>query len=56
LEDEMGGACRMQGRYEKFIQNFGLKPEGKWPFGKPGRRWEENNRMDPWEIEWESVD
>jgi len=28
-EDEMGGACSMHGRHEKFIQNFGWKTWGK---------------------------
>jgi hypothetical protein len=26
------------------------KPEGKRPLGRPRRRWEDNNRMDPQEV------
>jgi hypothetical protein len=32
------------------------KLEGKRPFGRPRRRWEDNIRMDLREIEWEGVD
>jgi hypothetical protein len=32
------------------------KPEGKRPFGRPRRRWENNIGMDLREIRWESVD
>jgi hypothetical protein len=31
------------------------KPEGKRPFGRPRRRWQDNNRLDLREIEWEDV-
>jgi len=27
-------------------------PEGKWPLGRPRRRWEENIKMDFQEMEW----
>jgi hypothetical protein len=33
-----------------------VKPEGKRPFGKSRRRWEDNIRMDLREIGWECVD
>jgi hypothetical protein len=32
------------------------KSEGKRPLGSPGRRWEDNIRIDIREIEWEGVD
>jgi hypothetical protein len=32
------------------------KPEGKRPFGRQRRRWEDWIRMDLWEIGWGSVD
>jgi hypothetical protein len=32
------------------------KPEGKRPFERPRRRWEDGIRMDLREIGWESVD
>jgi hypothetical protein len=33
-----------------------LKPEGKRPLGKPGRRWEDNIKTGLKEIGWEGVD
>jgi hypothetical protein len=32
------------------------KPEGKRPFGRPRRRWEDNIEMDLTEIRWGGVD
>jgi hypothetical protein len=32
------------------------KPEGKRPLGRPGRRWEDNIRMDLREIGWGGMD
>jgi hypothetical protein len=32
------------------------KPEGKWPLGKPRRRWVENITMDLVEMGWGDVD
>jgi hypothetical protein len=32
------------------------KPEGKRQLGRPGRRWEDNIRMDLKGIDWEGVD
>jgi hypothetical protein len=32
------------------------KPEGKRPFGRTWRRWEDNIRMDLREIGWEDAD
>ena len=28
------------------------KPEGKRPLGRPSRRWKDNIKMDPREVEW----
>jgi hypothetical protein len=28
------------------------KPEGKWPLGRPKRRWEDNSKMDLQEVGW----
>ena len=36
----------MYGREQRRIQGFGGKPEGKRPFGRPRRRWEDNIKMD----------
>jgi len=32
------------------------KPEGKWPLGRPGRRWKDNIKMYVREIGLEDVD
>jgi len=40
----------MHGRDDKYIQNSGQKLEGKRPFGRPMRRWEDDIRMDLTEI------
>jgi hypothetical protein len=32
------------------------KAEGKRPFGRPRRRWEDGNRMDLVEIDWGNVE
>jgi hypothetical protein len=32
------------------------KLEGRRPLGRPRRRWEDNIRMDPWEVGCERVD
>jgi hypothetical protein len=33
-----------------------VNPEGKRPLGGPGRRWEDNIRMDLREIGWSGMD
>jgi hypothetical protein len=30
------------------------KPEGRRPFGRPRRRWEDNIKMDLREVRWEA--
>jgi hypothetical protein len=32
------------------------KPEGKRPTRKPGRRWEDNKKIDLREIGWDGID
>ena len=32
------------------------KPEGKRPLGRPRRRWEDNIKMDLWEVGCEGMD
>jgi hypothetical protein len=32
------------------------KPEGRWPLGRPRRRWVDNIRMDLVEVGWSDVD
>jgi hypothetical protein len=36
----------MHGREETCIHDFGEKPEGKIPLGKPRLSWEDNIKMD----------
>jgi hypothetical protein len=31
---------------ERCIHGFGVRPEGKSPFGRPRHRWEDNIKMD----------
>jgi hypothetical protein len=52
-EHEVGGACSLDVRGEKYIQ---FSPEGKRSHGRPRSRWEGNIRMDLREIGWERVD
>jgi hypothetical protein len=57
LEDEVkvnqvGGICSTHGRYEKCIQNFFGKPEGK----RYRRRWEDNIRMNLGKVWREGAD
>jgi hypothetical protein len=52
----MGGACSTLERDEKYIQNFGLKYEGKRSRGRHRHRWEDNVRIDLRKVEWEDVD
>jgi len=51
----MGVSCSTHEGNEKYSQNFGWKPEGKCPFGRPMRRWEDNIRMNLQERRWEVV-
>ena len=41
---------------EKCIQGFGGGPDGNRPRGIPRRRWEDNIKMDIWEVEWGGMD
>jgi hypothetical protein len=43
----------MYGREERCIEDLMGKPKGKRPFGRPGRRWEYNIKMDLQEVGWE---
>ena len=46
----------MHGEEERFIQGFGEDPEGKRPFGRPRRRWEDNIKVDLKEVGCGAVD
>jgi hypothetical protein len=41
----MGAACSTYGGIERYIQDFGGRPEGRRPLGRPRRRWEDNIKM-----------
>jgi len=43
----MGGACGAYGGGERVLVR---KPEGKRPLGRPKHRWEDNIKMDLWEV------
>jgi hypothetical protein len=34
------------------MQDFGRKPEGKRPLGRPRCKWDENIKVDHQEVEW----
>jgi len=42
----MAGARSTHGRYEKCIQNFGRRSEGKGPLTRRSHRWEDNIKLD----------
>jgi hypothetical protein len=48
----MGGTCSAHGNDDKCVQNLGRKSERKKPLG----RWEDNIRVDLWELGWKGVD
>ena len=49
---------RWAGNVERMGEDSGVhrvlvgKPEGKWPLGRPRRRWEDNIKMDLQEVGW----
>jgi hypothetical protein len=46
----MGRACSTHEDEEECVYNFGGKPEGKRPLGRPRRWWVDNIKMDLREI------
>jgi hypothetical protein len=51
----MDGACS-ENREMRNVHNILVgRPGGKRPLGRPGSRWEDNIRMDLWEIWFEGV-
>jgi hypothetical protein len=55
-KNEMGGhVARMRKRRVMYRLLVG-KPEGKRPLGRPRRRWKDNIKMDPQEVECGSMD
>jgi hypothetical protein len=46
----MGGVCNIYGEMRGVYRVLMGKPEGKIPFGRPRRRWEDNIKMDLQEV------
>jgi hypothetical protein len=46
----MGGACSTHGEKRSAYTILVGRPEGRRPFGRPRRRWEDNIKMDLQEI------
>jgi len=46
----MGAACSAYGESRGIERVLVWKPEGKWPLGRPRRRWEDNIEMDLQEV------
>jgi hypothetical protein len=46
----MGGACSAYGYRRGVYRVLVVKSEGKIPFGRPRRRWEDNIKMDLQEM------
>jgi hypothetical protein len=49
-KNDRGAACSTYWVEERRMQGLVGKPEGKRPLGRPGRRWEENIKMDLQEV------
>jgi hypothetical protein len=52
----MGGACSAYGEGRGVYRILVRKPEGRRPLGRPRRRWEDNIRLDLWEVGCGCVD
>jgi hypothetical protein len=50
IENEMGGACSMDGEERGVYRVLVGKPEGKRPLVRPRHRWKDNIRMDIQEV------
>jgi len=50
----MDWACSRYGGQERCIQSLLARPDGKGPFGRTTRRWEDNIEMDLLEVGWET--
>jgi hypothetical protein len=49
-QEEMIGTCSVCGERRGVYSNLVEKYEGKWSFGKPRRRWEDNIKIDIHEL------
>ena len=55
-KNEMDGACSAHGDRRGVFRVLVRKPEGKRPLGRPGRRWEDNIKLNLQEVEWGCMD
>ena len=55
-KNEMGGACSTYGESRSVYRGLMGKPEGKRPWGRPRRRWEDNIKMDLQEVVFGGMD
>jgi hypothetical protein len=55
-KNEMGRACSSNDGEEEWIQDVGVKPEGKRTLGRPRRMWVDNIKMDHRNIGWAGMD
>jgi len=44
------GHVACMGKRRSVYRVLVMKPEGKRPLGRPRRRWEDNIKMDLWEV------
>jgi hypothetical protein len=56
MKGEMGGESSIYGGEERLYRILVAKPEGKRPFGRPRRKWENNIKMDLQEEQCEVMD
>jgi hypothetical protein len=52
----VGGACGTNGEKRAAYRLLVGKQEGKWPLGRPRRKWVDNITMELVEIAWGGVD
>ena len=48
----MGGACNMYGGMRRLYRVLVAKSEGTRPLGKPRHKWEDNIKMEFYEVGW----
>ena len=54
--NEIGRACNMYVRDKRCMQGFGGETWEEQQLVRPRRRWEDNIKMDLWDVGWEGMD